>query len=127
MNKNVLVVEDDPLSQFVIVEMCKDLGYDCHTANDGQEAIEALAEHANSINLVLMDLHMPIISGLDATKAVRQCPNDPPRKTPIVAVTADVLWHDQRKAKEHGFDCVLAKPLDFELLSQTLQTFAKTA
>lgn len=124
MDRNILVVEDDELSQFVIVEMCRELGYDCRTADNGQQALDTLAEHANSIDLVLMDIHMPVVSGLTATSALRELPDDPPQGTPVIAVTADVTWHDIDRCKQHGFNAVLQKPVSIDLLSETLHRYA---
>ena len=120
MPKDVLVVEDDELSQFVIVEMCRELGFDCVTANDGIQAIELIKKNADTIGVVLMDLHMPVVSGLAATKAIRSNPSDPPKNIPVVATTADLQWHNTERCLEHGFDSVLPKPLRFVQLEKTL-------
>ncbi|MFD1158177.1 response regulator [Roseovarius aestuarii] len=124
MPKDVLVVEDDELSQFVIVEMCRELGFRCLTADGGREAIDIATANADTIGVVLMDLHMPEVSGLTATKAIRSTPSDPPKNIPIVATTADIHWHSARRCLEYGFNSVLPKPLNFDDLSAILGRFA---
>ncbi|WP_299852511.1 response regulator [uncultured Roseovarius sp.] len=88
--KDVLVVEDDELSRFVIAEMCRELGFQCLTASGGQQAIDVVTENASTIGVVLMDIHMPAVSGLTVTKAIRDHPSDPPKNLPVVAITADI-------------------------------------
>ena len=127
MSKRILVVEDDELAQFVIVEMCHELGFECRTANNGQQALDTLAEHPNSIDMVLMDIHMPVVSGLTATTTLRGFPNDPPKQTPVIAVTADVVWHDVDRCQQHGFNAVLQKPVNIDLLSETLHRYAQAS
>ena len=124
MNKTVLVVEDDELSQFVIAEMCRELGFECLTADDGGQAIDVLAERANEIDVILMDIHMPRLSGLDATTVIRSEMSDPPRNLPVVATTADAQWHNPKRCIEFGFNSVLPKPVNLNQLDQTLKQFA---
>ena len=123
-NKVVLVVEDDALSQFVIVEMCKELGFECLTADNGQQAIDLVTQNPKTIGMVLMDIHMPKISGLDATGAIRSTSEDPPKNVPVIATTADSNWHNPQRCYEHGFNSVLAKPVSLHKLSETLHRFA---
>lgn len=124
MSKDVLIVEDDDLSRFVIEEMCRELGFECLTANGGQQAIEMIMANATTIGVVLMDLHMPMVSGLSVTNTIRNKPTDPPRNIPVIATTADIHWHSPRRCLEFGFNSVLPKPLNFNDLSATLNRFA---
>ena len=124
MNKNILVVEDDELSQYVIVAMCNELGYQCMIASNGEQAIEVVTANGGEIGIVLMDIHMPILSGLDATTSIRNCPDDPPKNIPIIATTADVQWHPPERCYSHGFTSVLPKPIDFSRLTETLHQYA---
>lgn len=124
LNRVVLVVEDDELSQFVIVEMCRELGFDCLTADDGEQAIDIIAEKATQIDVILMDIHMPNVSGLDATTVIRSQPADPPKNLPVVATTADSHWHNPKRCIDFGFSSVLPKPVSLNQLNQTLKQFA---
>ena len=124
MRKIVLVVEDDELSQFVIVEMCRELGFECLTADDGKQALDVIAQRAREIDVVLMDIHMPYVSGLDATTVIRSKHEDPPKNLPVVATTADSQWHNPKRCLEFGFNSVLPKPVNLNQLDQTLRRFA---
>lgn len=120
MTKKVLVVEDDELSQFVLVEMCRELGFHCMTADGGKQAIKVVAENADKIGIVLMDIHMPGFSGLDATRAIRSNPADPPKNIPVVATTADVHWRNPERCRKYGFNSTLLKPVTLAQLSEAL-------
>lgn len=104
--------------------MCKELGFECLTADDGAEALDLIAQNATDIKLVLMDIHMPKVSGLDATGAIRSTSEDPPKNLPVIATTADSNWHDLQRCHEHGFNSVLPKPVCLSKLSETLHHFS---
>ena len=127
MFQKILVVEDDELSQMVIVEMCRDLGFECQTADDGRQAVSTLTAQADTISVVLMDIHMPIVSGLEAVNEIRLLPTNPPQNTPVIAITADVSWHNPELCKHHGFDSVLEKPVSIKRLSEELNRFANAS
>lgn len=124
MKRIVLVVEDDELSQFVIVEMCRELGFECLTADDGEQAIDVVSKNAGRIGVILMDIHMPKVSGLDATTAIRASKFDPPKNVAVVATTADSLWHNPKRCMDFGFNSVLPKPVNLTKLQKTLHEFA---
>ena len=121
--QNILVVEDDKLSQFVIVEMCRELGYRCTMAEDGEACLEVLTSAPHDFNIILMDIHMPKVSGLEASSAIRASETDPPKNLPIVAVTADAHWHNPHRCRAHGFDAVIPKPVTLAALSNVLRAF----
>ena len=73
--------------------------------------------------LVLMDVHMPGLSGPEASEAIRSLPGASLRGTPIIAVTADTLWHYGSRYKDHGFDCVLPKPVHVESLNEVVRHY----
>ena len=119
-----MIVEDDELSQFVITEMCRELGFECLTANDGKQAIDVVCDMADQISVILMDIHMPNVSGLDATSAIRSNESDPPKNLPVVATTADTQWQNPQRCVEFGFNSVLPKPVNLNQLEQTLRQYA---
>ncbi|MCI3131635.1 response regulator [Phenylobacterium aquaticum] len=89
------------------------------TANDGEEAVTAWA--AADWDAILMDINMPVMDGLDATKAIRACETEGDRpRTPIIAVTASVLSHETEAYRAAGMDDVVAKPVDAETLMDAL-------
>lgn len=120
----ILIVEDDPGSRFMMQEMIEDLGYAVEVAENGQACIDALKGDASRYSVVLMDLHMPGQSGLEALQFIRALKANPPRDIPVVAVTADSAWHDAEKARRSGFSTVVPKPVSMSNIRDALQTFA---
>lgn len=112
----ILVVEDHPINQVVMREMLDELGYPMVLASDGQEALDTLAER--TFDLIFMDVQMPRLDGLEATRRIRQqWPEDGPY---IVALTAHTLDEDRRRCFEAGMDAFLSKPLRLDVLRRTL-------
>lgn len=123
MNTKVLLVEDDAITRFMMTEMCSELGYACETVACGQECIDRLEVDPSGIDLILMDIHMPRVSGLDANTHIRNAETDPPKNLPVVAVTADEHWHNVHRCRAAGFNDVLPKPVTLERLRQTFEQY----
>ncbi|HWQ18780.1 MAG TPA: PAS domain S-box protein [Methanotrichaceae archaeon] len=113
----ILVAEDNPSNQRVMVEMLKRMGYRADAVADGKEVLEALK--VRHYDLILMDVKMPRMDGLGATRQIRKlCP---PEKQPrIIAITAYALEGDREKCLEAGMDDYLAKPVLKEELEAIL-------
>lgn len=109
--RKVLLVEDDEFTRFMMKEIIRTLGVDVEIATNGDEGVKTLAERPTEFGLVLMDLHMPVMSGIDATRKIRNDPGDPPRTVPIVAVTADVTYHDRARVERLGLTDYASKPV----------------
>eukprot|EP00163_Fabomonas_tropica_P028799 TRINITY_DN594_c0_g2_i3.p1 TRINITY_DN594_c0_g2~~TRINITY_DN594_c0_g2_i3.p1 ORF type:complete len:819 (-),score=107.48 TRINITY_DN594_c0_g2_i3:21-2477(-) len=107
----VLVVDDNRMNQVVITKMLAKLGYQVAVAGDGQEAVDNLQDN-HIFDLVLMDLHMPVLDGLEATKIVRkqEALSGRPR-VPIIALTADVMLGERGQCIDAGMDDFLTKPV----------------
>lgn len=119
MSKKVLIVEDVDDIRSMMKILLEEYGYETITALDGYEAIEKAHEHHP--DLILMDLMMPFMSGIEAVKIIRQIEGD---EIPILAVTAsDESIYDQ--AVLAGCNGVLLKPLDFNNLQPFLQRYLK--
>lgn len=110
----VLVAEDTPTSQLVIGTMLRRLGHEVQVVSDGAEALAAMA--ANTFDLVLMDLQMPVLDGLEATRLIRQL-EGPARSLPVIALTAQVLPSTIDRAREAGITLHLAKPITLDRLA----------
>jgi PAS domain S-box-containing protein len=112
VSMRVLVAEDNRINVMLATALLKKMGHVVDTVGNGREALEALA--ANPYDLVLMDVHMPDMDGLEATRRIRQAETAGRRKkrTPIIALTASTLEGDRQICIDVGMDDFLAKPLD---------------
>ena len=120
----LLLVEDNAFNQTVAVELLKGEGARVITANDGREGIEKLHAHAKQIALVLMDMQMPHMDGLTATRIIRE--NSQYDDLPIIAMTANVSTDDRTACKEAGMNDFLAKPLNFDDVISVIARFTHT-
>ena len=120
----VLVAEDNRINVLLATALLKKLGHEVHTVGNGREALEALA--ARSYDLVLMDVHMPEMDGMEATRRIREAESQGRRKvrTPIVALTASTLEGDRQICIDAGMDDFLSKPLDPEALKAAINRYA---
>ncbi|MEO0400768.1 MAG: response regulator [Pseudomonadota bacterium] len=109
--KKVLLVEDDEFTRFMMKEIIATLGVDVEIARNGSEGCTALIADPDEFGLVLMDLHMPEMSGIDATRQIRESVVNPPRDVPIIAVTADVNYHDDARIEQLGMNGFASKPV----------------
>lgn len=125
--RKVLLVENDEFTRYMMREIILTLGVDVDIAEDGQACIDMLSSAPNEYGLVLMDLHMPRVSGIEAVRQIRKAPMDPPSGVPIIAVTADVAYHDDTKAKELGMDGFAPKPVTPGRLLQLIDSFCAAA
>ena len=113
----VLVVEDNPVNQEVIQALLARHGLVADLASDGAVAV-AMAQH-EAYPLVLMDMHMPLMDGLEATRRIRRQPLH--QHTPIIAMTANVYEDDRQQCLDAGMNTHLAKPIDPKALEQLLR------
>ena len=107
----ILAVEDVPLNQLLLKIIIEEFGFECDFAENGKVAIEKL--QSETYDIVLMDLQMPEMNGLEATEYIRKKMNS---KIPIIALTADVTMEDLEKCKAIGMNDHVAKPIDEKLL-----------
>jgi CheY-like chemotaxis protein len=105
----VLLAEDNPINQKLGVRLLEKHGYSVTVANDGGEAVAAVKNA--EFDLVLMDVQMPNMSGLEATAAIRALERGTGRRLPIVAMTARAMKGDEERCLEAGMDGYLAKPI----------------
>lgn len=118
--KKILIVEDDYFNRFMIKSIIEtlDVGMDVDIEEDGLAGCERIEREPNGYALILMDIHMPKMSGIAATKRIRANVGDPPRNIPIVAVTADAKYHHPLAVEAKGMNGFLPKPIaPGELLS----------
>ncbi|MCD9475159.1 PAS domain-containing hybrid sensor histidine kinase/response regulator [Photobacterium phosphoreum] len=113
---NILLAEDSPTNQLVAKLMLERRGHKVTISNHGEEAISKLLQCHKSFDLVLMDISMPVLDGLEATKYIRKLNID----TPIVALTANAMQSDQFLYNQAGMNGFLAKPIRPEELDLML-------
>lgn len=124
---NILVVEDNPTNQIVIKALLGKLGLGCHVAADGQAALQAV-ERDPGIDLILMDVHMPIMDGYEATKAIRNWEAGTGReRRPIIALTADAFEEVRQRCFDAGMNDFLTKPLSLDKLMLALRRWLPPA
>jgi two-component system, sensor histidine kinase and response regulator len=105
----ILVAEDSPVNQKVAFRLLERRGHEAVIVGDGRQAVEALEE--GSFDLVLMDVQMPEMDGLEATRAIREREGDREAHIPIVAMTAGAMAEDRERCLEAGMDAFLSKPV----------------
>jgi hypothetical protein len=114
----VLLVEDNPVNQLLATTFLEKWGHAVVLAENGQEAVDLFAGQAWDV--VLMDMQMPVMGGLDATRRIRAM-EPPGQHTPIVAMTANALASDRRDCLEAGMDEHLTKPLNLATLQALME------
>ena len=119
----LLIVEDDLATQFLMSEFVAQLGHDGDVIGDGRACFDLLMARPGHYDLVLMDIHMPGLTGLDAAMMIRNAGGDQARTIPIVAVTADVSYSKADDVASHGIDGVLQKPLGLSDLHDAIQRY----
>ena len=119
--KKILVVEDNLLNQHVIKSLLAGMKVQVTLAENGAQAVNAVQLDPD-LDLVLMDIHMPVMNGIDATKAIRELAG-PSARIPIVALTACALQEDETACREAGVDEFLTKPVNVPVLHAVLSRF----
>jgi CheY-like chemotaxis protein len=115
---NVLVAEDHPVNQRVLAALLERLGQRARFVANGSEALQATAEQR--FDLVLMDLHMPVMDGVAATQAIRARGDEAARSLKIVALSADAFAETRERCLRSGMDDFLSKPVDLTELNNLL-------
>lgn len=120
VDAKILLVEDNKVNQMVAVGLLKKLGYSCHIANNGEEALAAV--EAEVFDLILMDMQMPVMDGVTATQKIRRL-DHPSASTPIVAVTANAMPEDLNACLDAGMNDYLCKPFNKTDLSDKIEKY----
>ena len=119
----LLLVEDVPVNQKVALHMLEKLGYRSDVVNNGQEAVEALERQV--YDMVLMDVQMPVMDGLEATQQIRQGSSSP--TTPwIIAMTAHAMQGDREKCLQAGMNDYIGKPIRMQEIVAAFERYADT-
>ena len=111
------------LNREIAVAILEEAGFIVETAVNGQEAVDTVKNSAGDIDLVLMDIMMPIMDGYQATREIRKLSNPALANVPIVAMTANAFEEDKISAIDAGMNDHLAKPFRIEKLYQVMKQF----
>jgi CheY-like chemotaxis protein len=119
--RKILLVEDNELNAEIAEEILEDVGAEVTIAENGKVAVDVF-EHseAKQFDLILMDIMMPEMNGLEATKAIRKLDRADAKNVPIIAMSANAFEEDKRSALEAGMNAHVAKPIDIAVLMQVL-------
>ena len=116
-DKSILIAEDNLVNQFYATEILKSMGCRVTTANDGALAVEAC--YTGQFDAILMDMHMPNLDGVDATRAIRHMEGTD-KRTPIIAVTANAQVGERENCINAGLDDFISKPFSVSELQSVL-------
>ena len=124
LGKRILVVEDHPLNIEVATRLLEKRGFVVHQASNGQEALEMfIRSQENYYQVILMDIRMPILDGLEATAKIRSLDREDAQSIPIIAMTANAFDLDKELSKQAGMNAHLAKPIEPAKLFETLREY----
>lgn len=120
----ILLVEDNPANQKLAAFVLRERGHEVETAGDGRQALELVKN--NRYDVILMDLQMPCMSGLETTAVIR-AEEDGAARVPIIAMTAHAQEEDRRRCLESGMDDYLSKPIDSQKMVALVERLAAKA
>jgi signal transduction histidine kinase/ActR/RegA family two-component response regulator len=126
-NKNIkiLLAEDNKINRRVVMELAKKKGWEITAVANGREAVEAVMDNQchlkNFFHLVLMDVQMPEMDGLEATRAIRKCKEL--EHIPIIALTAHAIKGDKERFLEVGMTDYISKPIDYKEFYKTIEKY----
>lgn len=115
---HILVVEDNPVNQTLVLAQLKKLGYTTYSVSNGKDALEAIAKGA--YDLILMDCQMPEMDGFETTLLIRRSEVNKGIHTPIIALTANAMRDDKLRCLEVGMDEFLTKPIKLDDLAKAI-------
>lgn len=121
MAKTVLIVEDNELNMKLFNDLLVAYGYQTIQTNDGMEALKLARKHHP--DLVLMDIQLPEVSGLEITKWIKE--DDNLKAIPVIAVTAFAMKGDEERIRRGGCEAYIAKPISVQKFIETVKQFVQ--
>ncbi len=115
----ILLVDDEPTNRLVTARYLGLSGHTVLESPDGEDALEKL--RAEPVDLILMDIQMPKMSGIEAVRRIREREGETGRHTPLIALTARALRHEQEQILGEGFEGYVSKPVDFRVLFREIR------
>ncbi|WP_243546668.1 hybrid sensor histidine kinase/response regulator [Pseudodesulfovibrio tunisiensis] len=117
----ILVAEDDLINQRYVTRLLQKMGADVSVVENGEQALKSLAHEP--FDIVLMDVEMPLLNGLEATRAIRAGDSGVrDSEIPVIALTAHAMWGDEQRCLHAGMDDYIAKPVDIDTVAAIIQS-----
>ena len=124
--KKVLLVEDNELNREIATAIMEEIGLDVDCVEDGTDAVNIMSSaEGRKYDLIFMDIQMPKMDGYQATKQIRQFADKEKAGIPIIAMTANAFQEDVQASLDAGMNAHLSKPLEIELLKQTMRSISR--
>ena len=121
MSKTILIVEDNELNMKLFCDLLGAHGFNTIRTKDGMEALELAREHMP--DLILMDIQMPEVSGLEVTKWIKE--DEQLKSIPVIAVTAFAMKGDEEKIRQGGCEAYIAKPISVLEFVETVKSHVR--
>ncbi|MCC5932467.1 MAG: response regulator [Cyclobacteriaceae bacterium] len=121
MGKKILIAEDSSVIQNLTRKILAMQNYEIYSAKNGTQVLEML--NNEPFDLILMDINMPVMDGMECARQIRALEDDQKSKTPIVAITGNARNYSMEDFKEAGIEGYLQKPLNFDVLVETVKKF----
>lgn len=118
--KRILIAEDSSVIQNLTKKILQFQNFEVFSAKNGQEVINNL--ETESYDAILMDINMPVMDGMECTRKIRALSNEK-SKTPVIAITGNARNYTEEEFKDAGIDAFLQKPLNFDLLVETVKKY----
>lgn len=119
---SILLVEDQEINRRFVMKMLQRRGHQVGIAQDGKQAIEKWEQ--GGVDIILMDVQMPVMDGIEATRRIRERESATDCRVPIIALTADALTGDRERLLGQGFTGYVSKPVDMDCLLQEISGLA---
>lgn len=116
-----MLVEDNKLNQRLMESSLKHFGFNIEVANNGKEAVEMYQSNPGQFDLIIMDIMMPVMDGLEATRQIRIFERKKKIRIPIIALTANTFNADRERCLSYGMDEYIAKPLNMDKLTHAFR------
>lgn len=122
--KEILLVEDVELNREIDETILTEAGFHVNSVEDGKQAVDYMeSEKGNMIDLILMDVMMPVMDGYEATQKIRQLEDKTKADIPIIVMTANAFEEDAKAAIEAGMNAHMAKPIRIESLYEIIEQY----
>ncbi len=123
MGKKVLVAEDSSVIQNLTKKILEFQNYEITAVKNGEDVLKKL--NGGDFDIILMDINMPKMNGIDCAQAIRSLEDDVKSKIPIVAITGNAMNYSEEQFHEVGINECLEKPLDFDVLVSTVKKYTE--